>query len=485
MHRITGSNLADLLSPSRCERRVVLAARDTPEDPPSELRKVLLDEGITLELAVLNGLPRDLLDLSDTPAEERAARTAAAVADKVSCIYRPALRSETEMLGEVWELNGTPDLLVRDIGGKYRIRDVKLMTNLEAHPEVSLQLQFYAYLYEQTFGAAPAGLEVHCGDGSLQDVPPGSGPELEAMLRRVALLIRDGEQSHEPRGVSKCGQCRFRTPCYGQALAEHDVSLVSDVSQLEARALYAVDVFSAEDLIGKPIGVIAAALDDDCDRNAGRARAERVLRGAAAMVSCEPVVVRAPELPTTRELIMFDVEDTGCISDLPARVLLWGLRGYGAAACDYIPIEGGFDEQADSDGWFGFLAAVRGIIESQPKARFVHWSSHEVTKVNQYVERYGDHGEVARRLDGALFDLLPVARASIIPPTSGFSLKSIEKLAGYERTLKGRDGSWVMAQYRLAARGDSEVDLQEVNAYNAEDLEATWAVMEWLQGLTS
>ena len=481
---ITASDVAALLSPSRCERRVVLEASGEQRDPATALREVLRDEGIAFEHAVLEGLSPRALELSDGSEHERAEQAIAAVADGVAHVYQPLLKGRTEILGETWELKGIPDLLVIDDGGQYRIRDVKLLTNLEAHPEVTLQLQFYGLLYQQTFGAAPAGLEVHCGDGSIQVVPPAEGAELAEVIERVALLMSDGEQSHEPRGVSKCGQCGFRMSCYDTALEHHDVSLVSGVSQVEARAFYAAGIFTAEDLAGNSAEAVAAALGDDQGDSDDRARAARLLLGAEAMAGGESVVVSKPELPATRELIMFDVEDTGYIADTPVRVLLWGLRGYDAAACDYIAVEGGFDEQADRAGWFAFLGVVDEMMTEHEDARFVHWSSHEGTKLDQYVERYGDPEGIAQRLDGALFDLLPVARGSIIPPTPGFSLKSIEKVAGYQRSLEGRDGSWAMAKYRLAARGDGEIDLQEVNDYNEEDLEATWAVMVWMEGLT-
>ena len=44
-----------------------------------------------------------------------------------------------------------------------------------------------------------------------------------------------------------------------------------------------------------------------------------------------------------------------------------------------------------------------------------------------------------------------------------------------------------MAKYIEATETDDEVEraaiMDEILAYNREDLEATWAVMEWLKGL--
>ena len=72
-------------------------------------------------------------------------------------------------------------------------------------------------------------------------------------------------------------------------------------------------------------------------------------------------------------------------------------------------------------------------------------------------------------------------------PLSSYGLKEIETLTGYERQLEEFGGEWSMARYIEATETDDEAVraaiMDEILAYNREDLEATWAVMEWLQGL--
>lgn len=59
--------------------------------------------------------------------------------------------------------------------------------------------------------------------------------------------------------------------------------------------------------------------------------------------------------------------------------------------------------------------------------------------------------------------------------------------AGFERHLTDAGGEWSMARYIEATETADEAlraeIIDQILAYNREDLEATWAVMRWLQGV--
>ena len=101
-----------------------------------------------------------------------------------------------------------------------------------------------------------------------------------------------------------------------------------------------------------------------------------------------------------------------------------------------------------------------------------------------YITRYGDPENIAARVKANLLDLLPITRASVAVPVSSYSLKDVETVAGYKRQLEEFGGSWSMAKYIEATecedRAEREALLGEILDYNREDLEATWAVLEWL-----
>jgi predicted RecB family nuclease len=72
-------------------------------------------------------------------------------------------------------------------------------------------------------------------------------------------------------------------------------------------------------------------------------------------------------------------------------------------------------------------------------------------------------------------------------PEPSYSLKVVEQRAGYERILDEYGGDWSMARYIEAVESNDSLErekiIHNILDYNREDLEATWAVFQWLQKL--
>ena len=81
--------------------------------------------------------------------------------------------------------------------------------------------------------------------------------------------------------------------------------------------------------------------------------------------------------------------------------------------------------------------------------------------------------------------MLPITQKSIALPLPSYSLKVVEQYVGFQRQLEEYGGEWAMAKYIEAVETEDPAARAEVMdqilAYNKEDLEATWAVLEWLR----
>ncbi len=70
-------------------------------------------------------------------------------------------------------------------------------------------------------------------------------------------------------------------------------------------------------------------------------------------------------------------------------------------------------------------------------------------------------------------------------PIPSYSLKVVESYIGFQRTQDEYGGQWAMAKYIEAVEFEDETLRDEVIdkilIYNREDLEATWAVLQWLK----
>ena len=65
----------------------------------------------------------------------------------------------------------------------------------------------------------------------------------------------------------------------------------------------------------------------------------------------------------------------------------------------------------------------------------------------------------------------------------------IEKYIGFTRKLQDVGGNWAIVQYFEAKENNDkarrEQIIKEILLYNQEDLDATWAVLEWLRSKTN
>lgn len=170
MH-LTASDFYTYYSPHRCERRLFLRHVGTPEDPASPYQDVLHRLGKRHERAHLATFLQ-FVDLSGLSKNERLAATVHEVGKQTAIIYQPALSAEMTFNGNRCAVIGEPDFLIYSDSGCV-IRDSKMSRRIteKDHPEILLQLGMYGWLYESTFGHAPAGLQVHSGTGAVVDVP--------------------------------------------------------------------------------------------------------------------------------------------------------------------------------------------------------------------------------------------------------------------------------------------------------------------------
>ena len=83
-------------------------------------------------------------------------------------------------------------------------------------------------------------------------------------------------------------------------------------------------------------------------------------------------------------------------------------------------------------------------------------------------------------------DVLRLLKDTVVLPLPSYSLKVVDEYVGYRRRLPEANGAWSMAKYVEATEAPDPAAraaiLGEILSYNEEDLDATWAVMEWVRG---
>lgn len=485
--RLSASDFYPYYRPAPCELRVYLRAHGAEEAAAGPYREVLKRLGARHEQAHLASFP-DVVDLSAQAEVARAECTIAGIEAEAPVLYQPLLLVRTTLGGVECEVVGEPDFLIK-VDDRYVIRDSKLSRRINEndHPEILRQLELYGWLFEQTVGQPPAGLEVHRGPGDIVGVVYDGGVNALAVLTEIVALKQADVEPYSPVGWSKCGDCGFQGRCWSRAEAKGDVAMVEGVDQGTAIALRQQGVETIEQLLAAFDEQRLAALEKPhgARRQKIGGRATSILRMANVMASGEEIVLATPAIPLSANYVMFDLEGLPPQLDELDKIYLWGIQCFGDDPGAFLPATAGFGSNGDREGWDAFLANANVIFEQQGDLPFVHWSPYEKGRLRAYVDRFGDPEAVAARVEANLLDLLPIAKNSIALPLPSYSLKVIERYIGFERVQEEYGGDWAMAKYIEATETENEEEraevMAEILAYNREDLEATWAVLQWLK----
>jgi predicted RecB family nuclease len=490
LDRLVATDFFGYYRPSECPLRVWLRQQEVEEAPPGPYAEVLMRLGAEHERRHLARFP-DHLDLGSLPIDKRVERTSEAVEAGDRVLYQGALRAEVQLAGTDVEIVGIPDFLLPARRG-YAIRDSKLARRIGngSHPEIELQLQLYGWLYEQTFAEPPVGLQIHNGIGEILVLPYQGGERAVEVLEEILRIRRSAEEPATPVGWGKCSGCGFFERCWPAAVARRSIGLLPWVDRGMITELEAQGVETIDELLERFDEERLAELERPWGKKRMKvgAGAGRILASARALGTGKPIVLKPPVIPEHSNYVMFDLEGLPPQLDELEKIYLWGLQVFGERQGEFRAALGGFGPTGDREGWEAFLREAEAIFAEHDNIPFVHWANYERTKIDLYLGRYGDRDGIAERVKRNLLDLLPIVYESVALPTSSYSLKQVERLAGFDRQLTDAGGDWSMARYIEATetaheRLRAEI-MDEILAYNREDLEATWAVLGWLHAIS-
>jgi predicted RecB family nuclease len=478
--------LVSYYRPSLCGLRLYLRYHGEREAEPGPYDLVIRRLGEIHERSHLASFP-EYLDLSPVSEQERLVRTREAVREHVGVIYQAGLEARVALKGGEAQVSGRPDFLIFQ-GGGYTIREAKMARRIndEDHPEILLQLQLYGWLFETAFDSAPRCLEVYSGAGEIVPVPYERNDVPSCLDLLSEIKLRNSEP-YAAVGWTKCGACGFDRRCWTNAGERHDLALVVGIDQGLARALHEIGIHTRGELLARfdesSLSQFERPWGDRLQR-VGKTAA-KILRNAQVMERNQELLLCPPAIPGGPNYVMFDLEGIPPQLDELDKIYLWGMQVFGDSPSEYRPATAGFGVDGDREGWEAFLRNARSVLDNYGDVRFVHWSEYERGRLTRYVERFGDPDGTAAQVKKRLLNLLPITQSSIVLPLPSYSLKVIERYIGYKRALEEYGGDWSMARYIEATetRNDERRRqiMDQILAYNREDLEATWAVLQWLK----
>lgn len=472
--------------PSKCDLRPYLKEQGIESSPPGPYYEILRELGILHEKEYLATFP-EVLNLEDLSLEDATGETLRAIQVGTGVIYQPVFKVKLFYKGQEHLVVGRPDFLNK-VGNGYIIRDVKMSRRItkKDHPEIIQQLHLYRWLFQQTTKAYPIRLEVFNGMSEIVKIEADDDPSVMNQLGEIIQLRESPEEPYSPVGWTKCNGCGFFDRCWPAAVERQDVALIEGVDQGLARALRDRGVTTYPDLLEqfdenslfefqKPHGQRM--------QKVGK-KAPSILRMAKVMGMGQEEIIQPPEIPEASNYVMFDLEGLPPHLDELDKIFLWGMQVFGENPSEYLVAQAGFGPKGDREGWQDFLSKAGAFLDKYGDLPFIHWHHYEKTHLKKYIDRYGDPNGIAQRVLDNLFDLLPAVKKAIALPLPSYSLKVVEEYVGFKRSQDEYGGEWAMAKYIEATETEDEKKRKEVMdqviAYNQEDLEATWTVLQWL-----
>ncbi|MFZ3136546.1 MAG: TM0106 family RecB-like putative nuclease [Thermodesulfovibrionales bacterium] len=483
--KIKPSYFYTLYRPSKCDLRLYLQQKGLEPAPPSEFEQLIFRLGQRHEKNHLSTFPA-FTELTGKPAE----RTLEEIRRGSPVIYQGELRAQVSVDGQVIEVVGIPDFMIKE-GAGYFIRDCKMARHAteDKHPEIPRQLQIYGWLFEKATGKRPLKLEVLKGDGGIELIAYEDEAASLSYLQELLKVIGLPKEPYSPVGWTKCISCGFNDFCMSQAYESQSVALLPDVDQGLARRLKELGVLKIEDLAAKYNETSLSELKRPWGTGEQRVgkKAKGVLLQAKAMLENKEIVIKKPAIPVSKNYVMFDLEGLPPQMDELDKIYLWGMQVFGERPSKFIYSLAETGVDGDKKGWDDFLKIAGKIFDEHGDIPFVHWHHYEKTKMNTYIERYSDREGIAERVLANLVDLLPITKGAVILPQPSYSLKVVENHVGFKRSQEEFGGDWSIAKYIEAVETEDENErkaiMNEIIKYNEEDLQATWAVFEWLRGM--
>lgn len=493
---VSASDIYKIAGRPHCSRRLYLETHGFAGAGPTPLEEYLREQGQTVEQEHTRHLA-GLVDLSAGSLQERFARTMTELNTPGQNLYQGVLLWHMPLphTRQPVSLVGIPDFLLTTTRGAL-IRDTKIATSISDRKDIAAQLGFYGWLLQHVTRRPPLGLEVVAGDGQVHAIPPADHSRI---IDWVDQVVRAKTATVEPACYPKWSDrtaCPFFERCWSDAMSRSDPVTLPGVSRAIAASLREAGVSTIGDVTELDAGTLSGLTYQRAGRavSVGKARAQTILRHARAR-SRGRVIHHGPvQLPASRHLALLDLEGVPPLAGQAGLIYLWGVMVMsqdGTVSDPYTPLIASQDsaEGFGKEAWHAFLTHAGKLLRTfGPDLPFLHWSHYEETQIEAHIAQYGDPDGIAEQVRQNLVDLLAVTRRGLTLPLPSYGLKTVEEFVGYSRTLAQGSGDWSIAIWNEAMASSDPRQrahlLDQLAAYNEEDLLGLWAVYQWLRLVT-
>jgi len=417
---------------------------------------------------------------------------------------------------------GHADFAVRveepsDLGTwSYEPHDTKLARTAKAG--ALMQLCAYADRIASVQGRTPERVHLVLG-GPVPRLESFRFATLAAYYRRiraslVAVAGAQGEPTFPPaigypEPVDHCEVCAWSSSCEARLRADDHLSLVAGISRAQRRSLGERDVLSVAGLAR-----LALPLRPPLERSSPvaveriREQARIQVEGRAAGTTIAEVI---PSLELERGLaalpepsdgdLFFDIEGDpfARAPDGDRLIMEDGLEYLFGIIAPGMTEDGAprfhrfwaFDRKGEREAFDQVIDLILAARARHPNMHVFHYAAYEQTALKRLANRYSTRIDELDDLlrNGVFVDLYRVVRQGIRASVESYSIKRLEPLYGFERSVPLRDANTCLREFEAwlelpeIARGDGEARqvLETIERYNRDDCLSAWRLRDWLE----
>jgi predicted RecB family nuclease len=378
----------------------------------------------------------------------------------------------------------------------YEVVETKLARSTKAGAIV--QLCFYSDLLSRIQGVEPQLMHVVLGGGALPERFPVQ--HYIAYFRKVRNEFEkawklDGQTYPEP--VEHCDVCSWSPVCDDRWRRDDYLSLVAGITrnqrkQLGERGVSTVVSLANLTLPVKPkierIGDAALLRIHQQARLQVKGRKEgHLLYELLNNEEAEKGLAALP--PPSPADVFLDLEANPYVlgEGLEYLIGMVTIQGDSDVATSYESLWA-FDGAEEKEAFEAFIAKVMDRWQRDPSMHIYHYAPYEPTAIKRLAGRHGTCvDEVDELLRAEIFvDLFRVVRQGLRASVESYSIKRLEPLYGFTRTVPLRDANLALGSFEVAlALGDGPAELGDllktIEGYNRDDCVSAFKLRSWLE----
>ncbi|MGE0393636.1 MAG: TM0106 family RecB-like putative nuclease [Vicinamibacterales bacterium] len=396
---------------------------------------------------------------------------------------------------------GRPDVLRRvskesSLGTwSYEAIDTKL--SQETRPGTILQLSLYSDLLAAEQGVEPEQFYVVTPD-PVTPVQAFRVQDFDAYVRLVrrrlsGTVARAADavaSEHYPEPVDHCDVCPWSGQCSEMRRRDDHLSLVAGATRLQRAELEARGVTTTTALAALPLPLEFKPRRGSAEALA-RAREQARLQ-VASRDQAEPAVERRPveearglaALPEPSPGDVFLDLEGDAFAVQGGREYLFGIVTQSALYRSFW----GLDAAGERAAFEAVMDLIAAQWELDPGMHVYHYGHYEPSALKRLAGRYASRAELLDRLlRGKRFvDLLSVVRQGLVVGVERYSIKCLEPLYAFARSVALTDASLALRAVELALAAGTAAALTDnartaVEGYNRDDCLSTLALRDWLE----